>query len=154
MNSKKYSLRPQARPVGDSTLEGGYRVFMSPSDMNAEGLAQGDYIKIQSESTNNAGVAVVSRAPDNIGGGGGGHKSQGNPVIRISEWLRGYLQFELKDRYYVTKWDGQLKHVIAVTLTNVTTEDRGLNVPTEPAQLEWCTAHALCKPTCFYSTFT
>jgi hypothetical protein len=137
---KKYSLRPQARPVGDSTLEGGFRVFMSPADMNAEGLVQGDFISIQSEFTRISGVAVVWRATDNIGGG---HKSQGNPVIRISEWLRGSWGFELKDRYFVQKWSGDMLHISSITLTNVTTDDRGANVPVNPELLEFWTKYAL-----------
>jgi hypothetical protein len=140
---KKYSLRPQARGVSDSTLEGGYRVYMSQADMHVEGLVQGDFIRIQSENTGSSGVAIVWRATDNVGGGSG-HKSQGNPVIRISEWLRGSWGFELKDRYFLQRWDGQPLRVSTITLTNVTTEERGTAVPVNPNLLEYWTHYALC----------
>ena len=145
-DGRKFSLRPQARPVGDCTLEGGHRVFMSPADMALEGLQQGDLIRIRSESTDLTGVAIVWRATDNIGSG---HKSQGNPVIRISEWLRGCYAFELKDKYFVQKWNGNLLHIDSITLTNVTSNDgdKGPKVPVSRESLEFWLRYALGEST-------
>lgn len=45
-DSRKYSLRPQARSLGDSTLAGAFRAFMSPADLQSEGISQGDYVRL------------------------------------------------------------------------------------------------------------
>jgi hypothetical protein len=120
-SNRKYSLRPQGKPVGDSTLEGGYRVFISPHDMQIERLVQGDYIEICSETDNSSGLAIVWRATDNIGAAG--NKSIGNPIIRISEWLRGSYSFELKDKVTIKKWTGNLHHIDSVVVTHLSAEN-------------------------------
>jgi hypothetical protein len=119
MEPKKYSLRPQARSIGDSALTGAFRAFMAPADMQSEGLTQGDYISIKSETTGHSGIAIVWRATDNIGSG---YKSQGSPVLRVTEFLRGTCSFELKDRYFITKWIGELQHIESIAVANVTNE--------------------------------
>jgi hypothetical protein len=136
---RKYSLRPQARPVGDSTLESGFRVYMTPQDMQTEGLAQGDRITLRSESTGVGGVAIVSRATDNIGS-----KKDGTPIIRISEWLRGSYSFELKDKYFIKRWTGVLQRISTITVTNLTPEDESNHKTTfTQTQLEYWAGHAL-----------
>jgi hypothetical protein len=119
MEPKKYSLRPQARSIGDSALTGAFRVFMAPGDMQSDGLIQGDYISIKSETTGLSGIAIVWRATDNIGSG---YKSQGSPVLRVTEFLRGTYSFELKDRYFISKWTGELQHIESIAVANVTSE--------------------------------
>jgi hypothetical protein len=117
--SRTYNLRPNSRSEADSTLEGGCRVLMAVSDMRVEGVTPGDLICIQSESSQNRGIGIAWSATDALGSG---HKSQGNPVIRVTEWFRSCCSFELKDRYLVTKWHGDFLIIKEITITNVTTD--------------------------------
>jgi hypothetical protein len=112
---------------------------MTPQDMQNEGLAQGDRITFTSESTKSTGVAIVSRATDNIGS-----KKDGNPIIRISEWLRGSYSFELKDKYSIKKWTGEFRRISAITVTNLTPEsDSSHRTTFSQKELEYWAGHAL-----------
>ncbi|KAF2665604.1 AAA-domain-containing protein [Microthyrium microscopicum] len=119
---RRYNLRPQATPAGDSTLEGGLRVFIAPSDMAQEGLIQGDYITIRSEHSENAGVAIAWRSTDNIGSG------SKTPSLRISDWLRTYYSLELKDKCFIKKWNGTPRAISTITLSQVTGPDSHIPV--------------------------
>jgi hypothetical protein len=110
-------------------LDGAFRVYMTPQDMALEGLATGDYICIQSESTLKRGVAIAWRATDSLGS-----KSQGNPVLRASDLLRISFGFELKDGYSISKWNGQLPMAREVTVmmpANAGDQNKGVRAPGE-----------------------
>jgi AAA family ATPase len=117
-SGKKYSLRPLARTIDESTLEGAFRVHMATADINREQLKPGDFISLRNEGTGATGIAIVARAVDN--GASGSHKSNMNPVIRMSEWLREKYSFELKDRYHVEKWNHKFRPIEKIVVTNVT----------------------------------
>src|ERR1700761_9140205 len=118
-DQKKYSLRPYSRAVGDSILDGAFRVFMSIEDMLSEDLKQGDFISMKSEATALSGIGIVWRATDNIGSG---HKSQRSPVIRVSEFLRGYYSFQLQDKFHIAKWIGELQQIDSMEVVAVTAD--------------------------------
>jgi hypothetical protein len=138
---RKWSLRPQQAhsvPTG-TTLEAGFRVYMSGQDMQTEKLSQGDRITLRSESTGVEGVAIVWRATDNVGG-------KINPVIRISEWLRGFYSFELKDKYFIKKSSVQFQRIETITVIDVTLESNSEQTPPcTPRQLEYWAGVALGK---------
>src|ERR1700759_5687798 len=115
-DQRKYSLRPQARTVSDSTLDGAFRVFMSPGDIQSEDLKQGDFISIKSEATGVSGIGIGWRATDNTASG---YKSQGNPVIKVSDFLRSYYSFELKDKFFIAKWTGELQLIDSMEIKAV-----------------------------------
>jgi hypothetical protein len=120
LQRRTYSLRPLAKPEADSfTLEGSFRVYMAAQDMTVDNLATGDLICIQSESTGRRGIGIAWRATDSLGSG---NKSQGNPVIRVSDLLRSSFSFELRDGYSITKWHGQLPKAQEITITIQTTD--------------------------------
>jgi hypothetical protein len=118
-DQKKYSLRPYSRAVGDSILDGAFRVFMSTEDMLSEDLKQGDFISIKSEAAGISGIGIVWRATDNIGSG---HKSQRSPVIRVSEFLRSHYSFQLQDKFYIAKWTGELQQIESMEVVAVTAD--------------------------------
>jgi hypothetical protein len=115
---RKYSLRPYSRPEGDSTLDGAFRIFMTVEDMLSEGLKQGDFISIKSESTNLSGIGIVWRATDNIGSG----KSQRAPVIRVSEVLRSHYSFQLQDRFFVAGWTGSFQRIDSIEVAAISAD--------------------------------
>jgi hypothetical protein len=117
LESRTYSLRPLARPEPDSTLEGAFRVSIAAQDMHVEDLATGDFICIQSVSTGRRGIGIAWRAADSLG-----HKSQGNPVIRVADLLKSSYSFELKDGYSITKWHSQLSTIDEITVKNLSAD--------------------------------
>jgi len=139
LQRRTYSLRPLAKLEADSfTLEGSFRVYMAAQDMTVDNLATGDLICIQSESTGRRGIGIAWRATDSLGSG---NKSQGNPVLRVSDLLRSSFSFELKDGYSITQWYGQLPKAQEITITIQTTDEGNRNKGAyNPKELEfWIT---------------
>jgi ATPase family associated with various cellular activities (AAA) len=113
---KMYSIRPQVRSAGDTILNHSFRVYMSLSDMNSEGLNQGDYISITSETTGFSGVGIAWRSVENEGSA---NKSKGTTFVRVSEFLRNLYSFELKDKFSISKWKGKLQETDSITISRI-----------------------------------
>jgi hypothetical protein len=145
LQRRSYSIRPLAKPEADSSsLEGALRVYMAVQDMTVENLATGDLMCIQSASTGRRGIGIAWRAADSLG-----NKSQGNPVLRVSDLLRKSFSFELKDEYSISKWHRPLPVAQEITIA-VQTTDAGVHnrSTSDSKELEFWITLGLGKNSC------
>jgi hypothetical protein len=119
-DQRKYSLRPQpsSQPRSTATaLEGAFRVWLAPSELQLLAINHLENIVIRSEITGTSGIAVAWRATDNVGAGK-------NPVLRVTDLLRSTYAFELDDKYTISRLEKQLPIAHSITLKPIV-EDKG-----------------------------
>jgi hypothetical protein len=139
-DQRKYSLRPQppSQPRSTATaLEGAFRVWLAPSELQLLGISHLENVTIRSESTGTSGMAIAWRATDNVGAGK-------NPVLRVTELLRSTYAFELDDKYTIAKSEKQLPIAQSITLKPVV-GDKNRKSPVLDDDIEPWLRISLCK---------
>jgi len=144
---RQYDIRPQPRQFADTELRDAFRIYMSPDAMKHERIVQGDWLVMQSVS--NPQVNVLGLAwrfqETNI-------KSN---VIKMHDHLRLLYGFEMKDKLTLSKYQGELKRIQKVIVSEVTEEGKPLSPCSESHEdLEFCTAVALYNAEAVGASFT
>jgi len=144
---RQYDIRPQPRQFADTELRDAFRIYMSPDAMKYERIVQGDWLVMQSVSNPHLNaLGLAWRVQDtNI-------KSN---VIKMHDHLRMLYGFEMKDKLTLSKYQGELKRIQKVIVSEVTEEGKPLSPSNESHEdLEFCTAVALYNAEAVGASFT
>ncbi|KAF2398525.1 AAA-domain-containing protein [Trichodelitschia bisporula] len=128
---RRYALRAQLRPANDSTLDGGFRIYVTPGEMKDESLTPGDLVLLRSEITHAGGVGIAWRSTDPNAGG-----PKSTTVLKVHSVLRECAALDLKDRYVLTKWKGRLRRARRVVLVDITPDAAPIADEDERGMLE------------------
>ena len=143
--TRQYAIRPQARTVTDSALEGCFRVFLSAEAMSKEGIKQGDWILMSKVDAGDTSPAVTTTICS--GGLGIAWRFQDantkKDCIKIHDSLRSLYSLELKDKLTVSKYVGELRRIQKLTVLDITEDGRPLISTESREDLEYCAAAAL-----------
>ncbi|RMY73063.1 hypothetical protein D0863_04120 [Hortaea werneckii] len=112
------------RPLPSSTLDGAFRVHLSPDGLDKVGLKMGDLCQITGDN-GGSGFAIAWRAMDKMGN---------NPKLRpakMSDTLRHASGFKEGSHVTIARSTAKVQHAVKVTLTDVTPSEYGSTTDAE-----------------------
>jgi len=133
---RQYDIRPQPRQLADAELRDAFRVYMSPEAMKSEKITQGDWVTIQSVSNPQLyAIGLAWRFQEN--------NAKSN-CIKMHDCFRTMHGFEMKDKLTISKYQGEIKRIQEIIISDVTEEGKPLAPCIESNEdLEFCAAVAL-----------
>ena len=110
-DSHLFSLRPHVRPAGSPSLEGAFRIHVSPKEMKALGLEAGDLCNLTiSDST--VGLGFIWPSHDN-------NAVTPKRIAKISDVLKDNYGLNYQDKVTISKADDGLQRADTVYVTEV-----------------------------------
>src|SRR5215469_6088449 len=133
---RQYDIRPLPRQLADAELKDAFRVYMSPEAMKSEKIAQGDWVTIKSASNSQLhAIGLAWRFQET--------HAKSN-CLKMHDSFRIMCGFEMKDKLTISKYQGEIKRIQEVIISDVTEEGKPLVPCTESNEdLEFCAAVAL-----------
>lgn len=144
---RQYDIRPQPRQIADTELKDAFRIYMTPDTMKHQRIAQGEWVVMQSVSNPQLrALGLAWRLQES--------NTKSN-CIKMHNHLRVMYGFEMKDKLTLSRYQGELKRIRTITVSEVTEDGKPLTPSAEGHEdLEFCAAVALYQAEAIGATFT